>query len=160
RTCARRCHRIRHRAYPSRLHDDGGRPTRGGGDKGEVKERMELPAGTSTRTAATEHGPDRPVDPRCVLVWRWSAAIAFAPVVIAAAALAAITTHAGAPTLVPWAGWALLLAAATAYVWGYPPARHRRLRYRVDGVGITIHHGVLFRRWTALPRVRIQYTDV
>ena len=57
-------------------------------------------------------------------------------------------------------GWTLLLAAVAAYVWKYPPARHRHLRYRIDDVGITIRDGVFWRTWSALPRVRIQHTDV
>jgi membrane protein YdbS with pleckstrin-like domain len=47
-----------------------------------------------------------------------------------------------------------------AFVWKYPPARNRHLRYRLDDVGITIRAGVFWRTWSALPRVRIQHTDV
>jgi membrane protein YdbS with pleckstrin-like domain len=45
-------------------------------------------------------------------------------------------------------------------VWRYPPARYRHLRYRIDDVAITIQDGVFWRTQSALPRVRIQHTDV
>jgi membrane protein YdbS with pleckstrin-like domain len=84
-----------------------------------------------------------------------------APVVIAAAVPVLGATVARSPAAIAlWIGWVLLLAAAAAYVWVYPPARHRHLRYRVDDVGITIRDGVFWRAWSALPRVRIQHTDV
>jgi len=122
---------------------------------------MGAAADTDAQTAGTETQLDRSVDPRAVPVWRWSAAMTFAPVVIAASVFVLAATVAGSPAAIAlWIGWALLLAAAAAYVWAYPPARHRHLRYRVDDVGITIRDGVFWRAWSALPRVRIQHTDV
>jgi membrane protein YdbS with pleckstrin-like domain len=101
------------------------------------------------------------VDARAIPVWRWSAALTLTPVVIAALVWAVGATVAGAPAaIVLWIGWVLLFAAAVAYVWKYPPARHHHLRYRIDEVGITIRDGVIWRSWSALPRVRIQHTDV
>lgn len=104
---------------------------------------------------------DQAVDPRAIAVWRWSAAMAFTPVVIAASVFALGATAARSPaTIAVWLGWALLLVAVAGYAWKYPPARHRHLRYRIDDVGITIHDGVFWRTWSAVPRVRIQHTDV
>ena len=118
-------------------------------------------ADTGAQTAGTEIELDRSVDARAVPLWRWSAAIAFTPVVIAASVFVVGATVASSPAaIVLWIGWALLLAAVAAYVWKYPPARHRHLRYRIDDVGITIRDGVFWRTWSALPRVRIQHTDV
>ena len=104
---------------------------------------------------------DLSVDPRAVPVWRWSAAMACAPVVVAASVFVLGAAAARSPAASALSvGWALLLAALAAYVWKYPPARHRHLRYRVDEAGITIRDGVFWRTWSALPRVRIQHTDV
>jgi membrane protein YdbS with pleckstrin-like domain len=111
-------------------------------------------AGTATEL-------DRAVDPRVVSVWRWSAAMAFAPVAIAASVFVVSAAVAGVPVVSVFAlAWALLLGGALGYVWKYPPARYRQLRYRIDDVGITIRDGVLWRASSALPRMRIQHTDV
>ena len=111
--------------------------------------------------AASDLELDRSVDARVIAVWRWSAAFAFTPVVIAATvfvigANAARSAAALAFTL----AWVVLIALAAVYAWQYPPARYRQLRYRIDDVGITIRDGVFWRDWSALPRARIQHTDV
>lgn len=116
---------------------------------------------TDAASVGTQIDPDQPVDPRAILVWRWSAVAAFTPVVAAAAVFVIGAAAARAPAIVVLAlAWMVLLAAAVGYTWKYPPARHRHLRYRVDDVGITIRDGVFWRAWSALPRVRIQHTDV
>jgi membrane protein YdbS with pleckstrin-like domain len=121
---------------------------------------MEAAADTGA-PAATEAELDRAVDPRAVPVWRWSAALGLTPLIVSASVVVVAATAARAPAAsVLWIAWALLLALATVYVWKYPPARHRHLRYRVDEVGITIQDGVFWRAWSAVPRVRIQHTDV
>jgi uncharacterized protein len=122
---------------------------------------MGAAADTGEETAGTDVELDRSVDPRVVPVWRWSAAMTFTPPVIAGSFFVLGAAIARSPAAIPlWIGWMLFLAAAVTYVWKYPPARHRHLRYRVDDVGITIRDGVLWRTWSALPRVRIQHTDV
>jgi membrane protein YdbS with pleckstrin-like domain len=104
---------------------------------------------------------ERAVDPRVIGVWRWSAVMAFTPVVIAAAIFVISAAAARAPAAVAlFAVWALLVAALVGYAWKYPAARYRQLRYRVDDVGITIRDGVFWRASSALPRMRIQHTDV
>jgi membrane protein YdbS with pleckstrin-like domain len=118
-------------------------------------------ADTDAASAGAQTAPDRSVDPRAVFVWRWSAAIAFTPVLIAASVVLLGATAAGSPAAVFISvAWLLLLAAMCIYVWQYPPARHRNLRYRIDDVGITIRDGVFWRAWSALPHARIQHTDV
>jgi membrane protein YdbS with pleckstrin-like domain len=122
---------------------------------------MSTAADTGAQTAGTEVEPDRSVDARAVAVWRWSAAMTCTPLILAASVFVLGATVARSPVAIAlWIGWALLLAAVATYVLKYPPARHRHLRYRVDDVGITIRDGVFWRDWSALPRVRIQHTDV
>jgi membrane protein YdbS with pleckstrin-like domain len=122
---------------------------------------MGAAADTGVETTGIETELERAVAERVVPVWRWSAAIGFTPPVIAASVFVVGATVASSPAAIPlWIGWALLLAAVAAYVWKYPPARHRHLRYRIDDMGITIRDGVFWRTWSAVPRVRIQHTDV
>lgn len=118
-------------------------------------------ADTGADAAGAEIELDRPVDARAVPVWRWSTALTLAPAVVAGFVFAVGATVARSPAaIVLLIGWMLLLAAVAAYVWKYPPARHRHLRYRIDDVGITIRDGVFWRTSSAVPRVRIQHTDV
>ena len=111
----------------------------------------------------TDAESDQPVDPRTIAVWRWTTALGFVPILTAVSIVAAATTVAGLPAAIAFSFWialALLLAIMAFVAWRYPPARYRHLRYRIDDVAITIQDGVFWRTQSALPRVRIQHTDV
>lgn len=104
---------------------------------------------------------DQPVDPRAIPVWRFTTALAFVPPFAAVSILAIATTVARLPVAIAfWIAWPLLLGVAFVVVWRYPPARYRHLSYRIDDAGITIRDGVFWRTRSALPRMRIQHTDV
>lgn len=95
------------------------------------------------------------VDAATIGVWRTQAA--FGSVI--AALVAAIFLL---PQLESW--WPLI-ALAIAVIgltlsWFWPPLYYRHLRYGVDDTGIVIQRGVLWRSYIALPRARIQHTDV
>jgi membrane protein YdbS with pleckstrin-like domain len=109
----------------------------------------------------TEIDLAEPVDPRTIAVWRCVTALAFTPAIalVSLAAIAATATR-SPEAIAFWIAWPLLLALMAAFVWKYPPARYSHLRYRLDDVGITIRAGVFWRTWSALPRMRIQHTDV
>ena len=71
--------------------------------------------------------------------------------------------------LAPIPGWAmalLVLFGATAplgLAWlahGWPGIAHRYASYRVDGRGIEIRRGVVWRKVINVPRSRVQHTDV
>lgn len=94
-------------------------------------------------------------DPAIISVWRWQWLIALFIVFLAITA-----------TLLPRSGslWASALIvlglSGLLIVWLWPPTRYRHLRYGVDATGIVIERGVLWRSHIALPRARIQHTDV
>ena len=96
----------------------------------------------------------RSVDPNTVAVWRWQAFI-FAGVLLIP--LTAIVI--GGPT-----GLALVAAmlgfGAIACAWLLPKAHYRALRFGHDYHGIVIESGIWWRKRTALPRVRVQHSDV
>jgi membrane protein YdbS with pleckstrin-like domain len=54
----------------------------------------------------------------------------------------------------------VLAIVAFSFAWLWPPLSYRHLRFGVDETGIAIESGVLWRSRIALPRVRIQHTDV
>lgn len=53
-----------------------------------------------------------------------------------------------------------VIALGLLFAWYWPLARYRRLTYGVDELGLMIQEGVWWRVQIALPRVRIQHSDV
>jgi membrane protein YdbS with pleckstrin-like domain len=97
----------------------------------------------------------RSVDPAAIAVWRWQATIASVVATVGGMIVAA---------LLGGGAWFVLAAAisigAFTLAWLWPPLHHEHLRYGLDDAGISIESGVLWRSQVALPRVRIQHTDV
>jgi uncharacterized protein len=54
----------------------------------------------------------------------------------------------------------LLVAVGFTLSWVWPDAYYRRLRFGIDGSGIAIERGIFWRSRIAVPRARIQHTDV
>jgi len=95
------------------------------------------------------------VDANAVSVWRWQSA-GFALVLGLPVGVLASNAPAGVG-----AGLLLLyVLLACGCIWMLPPAHYRALRYGVDDHGITIARGVFWRSRIALPRVRVQHSDV
>ena len=94
------------------------------------------------------------VDPAIIGVWRWHCAIVTLFLTVASAVFSM-----AAPGL--WPSVPLLVAiGGVLLVWLWPPLSYRYLRFGVDDTGIAIESGVIWRSRIALPRVRIQHTDV
>lgn len=95
------------------------------------------------------------VDRRAISVWRWQALI-----------VTALATVAAGVFFFPFdqIAWQIPVVAValigSLIAWSWPPTYYRHLRYAVDDTGIVIQRGVLWRSHIALPRVRIQHTDV
>lgn len=96
----------------------------------------------------------RHVDPGTVPVWRWQAFI-FAGVFMGP--LAALVIVGPMPVALV-AG--LLGFGAIAGAWWLPMAHYRALRFGLDEHGIVIESGIWWRKRTALPRIRVQHSDV
>jgi uncharacterized protein len=104
----------------------------------------------------------RQVDERAITVWRYRGLV-WVLVSIAAFVTALMSTPVRTLLVAPAVWWVLGLAVAAVgllLAWHWPRAMYRHLAYRVDDIGIAIDSGVLWRSQTALPRVRIQHTDV
>jgi membrane protein YdbS with pleckstrin-like domain len=97
----------------------------------------------------------QPVDPATIAVWRWHAFATTGFIVAAAGVVSAIEGRYLWPMLPVF-----VALAGGAISWFWPAAAYRHLRFGVDPAGIVIQRGVLFRSHIALPRVRIQHTDV
>lgn len=94
------------------------------------------------------------VDPAIIGVWRWHGVFtALTFTVLAAAFSLPIEELWPFPPL-------LVVIVGVAFAWLWPPLAYRHLRFGVDETGIAIESGVLWRSRVALPRVRIQHTDV
>lgn len=95
-----------------------------------------------------------PVDPAIVAVWRWHGT--FSALIFTVLAIALSLPVPGLWPLLP----VLVAIAGLTLAWVWPPVAYRYLRFGVDETGIAIESGVLWRSRVALPRVRIQHTDV
>ncbi len=97
----------------------------------------------------------RHVDPNTVPVWRWHGLLTAMLFAIPLVAIAA----SGRPGLAVG-----LLSAyvpiAIVCIWHWPSAYYRALRFGLDEQGITIRRGILWRSHIALPRIRVQHSDV
>jgi membrane protein YdbS with pleckstrin-like domain len=97
----------------------------------------------------------QPVDPATISVWRWRAFGTTAFLVVVAGVVSSVEGRYLWPMLP-----VLLAFIGSALSWFWPVAAYRCLRFGVDDAGIVIQRGVFFRSHIALPRVRIQHTDV
>lgn len=95
------------------------------------------------------------VNPATIAVWRWHASAWTVVLVVAVGIVSAIEGRYLWPM-----GPVLFALVALSLCWFWPAAAYRHLRFGVDDAGIVIERGVFFRSHIALPRVRIQHTDV
>jgi uncharacterized protein len=93
------------------------------------------------------------VDPAIIGVWRWHGTFSTLAFTVVPTAFSL-----SVPLLWPLPVLVAMVGLTFAYVW--PPIAYRHLRFGVDETGIAIESGVLWRSRVALPRVRIQHTDV
>lgn len=93
------------------------------------------------------------VDPAIIRVWRWHGALTVLMFFVIAAAISL-------PIPVLWPVPPVLAIIGLVFAWVWPAVAYRHLRFGVDETGIAIESGVVWRSRVALPRVRIQHTDV
>lgn len=93
------------------------------------------------------------VDIKAVSVWRWQA-VGF--VLVPCIPLIAAASNRG----ILWSVLVLYAVLAISIVWKFPAAYYRSLAYGVDDHGITIDRGIFWRSRIALPRIRVQHSDV
>ncbi|WP_184330417.1 PH domain-containing protein [Povalibacter uvarum] len=98
--------------------------------------------------------PTEHVDRATISVWRWQWIIA---TLIPAVSVTLMLVNSGRT---PWGATGAILLAGLLVTWLWPTAYYRHLRYGADETGIVIERGVFWRSRIALPRVRIQHTDV
>jgi membrane protein YdbS with pleckstrin-like domain len=94
------------------------------------------------------------VDRATISVWRWQGVLASS---IPALCAFVLVGRFGAPGLL---APLLIVTVASPFIWVWPQAYFRRLRFRVDASGIAIERGIFWRSRIAVPRARIQHTDV
>jgi uncharacterized protein len=94
------------------------------------------------------------VDSGIIGVWRWQAIIATLIVAVPVTAFSR-----SIPPLWPFAP-VLTIVGGLFLSWWWPSISYRHLRFGIDETGIAIESGVVWRARVALPRVRIQHTDV
>jgi membrane protein YdbS with pleckstrin-like domain len=104
------------------------------------------------------------LDPRSVTVARivgWITAAIVSGVSLLAVLVVIVTTS--LPVWAPVPLVAAWLVVVSLFVWlahAWPAITWRHTRYRVDVLGVEIHHGVVWRTIVSVPRSRVQHTDV
>jgi membrane protein YdbS with pleckstrin-like domain len=95
------------------------------------------------------------VDPNTINVWRCHAALT---AIVLGLPLIGVVLRAPAPT---WLLLPIAYVALAAYcIWVLPSAHYDALRFAVDDHGISIQRGIFWRSRIALPRIRVQHSDV
>jgi hypothetical protein len=94
------------------------------------------------------------VDRGTISVWRWQGVLA---TLIPAFWALGLVIRFGAPGLF---APLLIVVAGLTLSWVWPEAYYRRLRFGIDATGIAIERGIFWRSRIAVPRARIQHTDV
>jgi membrane protein YdbS with pleckstrin-like domain len=94
------------------------------------------------------------VDRATISVWRWQGVLTTS--VFAVMALGFVVRFGAIALTAPL----LIVVFGLALSWVWPAAYYRRLRFGTDGTGIAIERGIFWRSRIAVPRARIQHTDV
>jgi membrane protein YdbS with pleckstrin-like domain len=94
------------------------------------------------------------VDRGTISVWRWQGV--FTTSIVAVLALVAAVRFGAPGLLAPL----LIGAIGLTLSWAWPDAYYRRLRFGTDAAGIAIERGIFWQSRIAVPRARIQHTDV
>jgi uncharacterized protein len=97
----------------------------------------------------------RHVDPNTVAVWRWQALV-FVSVLAVPIVIACVRSG----STVVLSALFVYAIVAIASVWLLPPAHYRALKFGLDDHGIVIERGIWWRSLIALPRIRVQHSDV
>jgi hypothetical protein len=99
--------------------------------------------------------PLQNVDPAAISVWRIEGFITAVVLAIGGLVPLALTSLKMAALL---ASCIATVGFVIAAIW--PNARYKRLRYGLDQFGLILQHGVFWRTQIALPRTRIQHSDI
>lgn len=105
---------------------------------------------------------ERRLHPKIRVVW-WIGGVVSDLVVIGLLTAGAIVidsnTDTSLPTGVPWTTAALVVLSLLGRTW-YARAAYRSWRYRLTAEGVELHHGVFWKRVSAMPYHRLQQVDV
>lgn len=114
--------------------------------------------------AGIADGVDRALDPRSVTLGRTIGGIVTAAIALASlfGVAVGLIVHSRSwwTAAAVAATWAAANAALGWWLQRWPGIEHRHASYRVDGDGLEIRRGVVWRRVVNVPRSRVQHTDV
>jgi membrane protein YdbS with pleckstrin-like domain len=94
------------------------------------------------------------VDRGTISVWRWQGALTTS--ILAVASLVLLARFGASGLIAPL----LIVAIGLTLSWVWPEAYFRHLRFGIDATGIAVERGIFWQSRIAVPRARIQHTDV
>ena len=110
-------------------------------------------------------GAEHRLDPRSVKLdrivgWITGALLSLVLLIPMGILMAALASPPGGLKLGAGVLWGAFVLALAWRAQRWPEVRHRHVSYKVDGDGMEIRKGVLWRGVTSVPRSRVQHTDV
>lgn len=103
--------------------------------------------------------PTRRIDTRAVQVWKFGGLINTVILFIIFTALLWMTIYFKWPWYIPVIAGVILLLQFMIEVAIIPKARWERWKYEVSELDVKLYHGIVIRKRTVIPMVRIQHVD-
>jgi len=103
--------------------------------------------------------PANRLDPKVKTAWRLQALAAWVVPVIAAIIFVAITPMLGLPSWISLVTAAVVLGGLVVWLTAIPEIQYRRWRWEVADEEIRLQTGLIVRRRTVIPMVRVQHVD-
>lgn len=105
------------------------------------------------------HLPANRLDPKVKTAWRIQALVAWAFPLVAVIAFAAITPVIGAPPWIAVAAGGVVLGGIVVWIAVIPEIQYRRWRWEVADEEVRLQTGLIVRKRTVIPMVRVQHVD-
>jgi len=103
--------------------------------------------------------PANRLDPKVKRAWRLQALAAWVVPVIAAIVFVAVTPTLGLPSWISLVTAAVVLGGLVVWLTAIPEIQYRRWRWEVADEEIRLQTGLIVRRRTVIPMVRVQHVD-
>lgn len=103
--------------------------------------------------------PNEQIDPRALPVWRWEGGVSSLLSAAVAGGLQYLAIRFDWPWWIPAAAWIIIAIETLLLVVWIPRLKWRRWRFEIREEEVDLQRGIIFRRRTLIPMVRVQHVD-